>query len=151
MAIGDLFDFESILKVGSIAVAFASLWLGFHRYFKGQKQKVFEDYSTRYTKIFTDFFETNNSFDIEFKATEKSHRQFALSYWFLVSEEVFLIEDGKIDPKVWEVWKSGVVWHLKYQFFQDSYNWLKTISDIESEKLNSLFPDQPNSNLHSVA
>lgn len=98
---------------------------------KNQKQKIFEEYSKRYSHILSSLIEQVSDFHNDFDPKNPRQRKYILQFYMLISEEFYLYNEKLIDDKIWALWDEGIKFHMRHHFFVQGWNHCRGNMDFE--------------------
>lgn len=113
---------------------------------RSRKQKIFEEYSKRYSHLLASLLEHTHSFNTNFDITNPKLRRSILEFYMLTSEEFYLQRADLIDNDIWQIWNNGIQFHLKLKFFQEGWDFAKKQMDFEGPFSNYIDEVSPKTN-----
>ena len=128
---------QLLIAIGTIIGAFTAIYMSIQtskNLSKQLKLNFFADYTKRYQEITLNFPESINDEDFDFNTLDDEIRDKTLrymrAYFDLSSEEFFLWQEGNIDKKVWEEWKSGIEYAMSKTAFKKGWKDYIKVSTI---------------------
>lgn len=111
-------EFEAI--IASLVLYFGILYnilvykISVDKFFK----ELFNEFNNRYNQMNEDLNLIYNGEFIQFSRSTKTEKSVIIDYLNLCSEEYYWFKKGRIDLKVWESWKEGILFYLVHRNFK---------------------------------
>lgn len=82
-------------------------------------KELFNEFNNRFNEMNEDLNNIRSGKFLEFEGSTRNRESIIIDYLNLCSEECYWFKKGRIDLKVWNSWKEGMMYYLVHQNFKE--------------------------------